>query len=101
MPDSTPFAKKKVSAFLVFERMTRDNNSLKFAPLDNILNMTRTKRGINVTIGIGDDGFMEKVMNGELVGGLIFCDTKEFRRVQEEIEKEGERAKEREKGEEA
>jgi hypothetical protein len=81
---------KPVSAFLVFEKMVSDNNnSLKFAPLTNIINMTRTKRGINVTIGIGDDGFMEKVMNGELVGGFIFCDAKEFRRVQGEIEKVG------------
>lgn len=78
---------KKISAFLVFEKMTTDNNnSMKFAPLDNIINMQRTKRGINVTIGIGDDGFMEKVVNGELVGGFIFCDTKEFRRVQKEME---------------
>ena len=76
----------KVSAFVVFERMTADNNnSLKFAPLENIINMQRTKRGINVTIGIGDDGFMEKVINGELVGGFIFCDTKEFRRLQDEL----------------
>lgn len=80
---------KPVSAFVVFERMTGDNNnSLKFAPLGNIINMQRTKRGINVTIGIGDDGFMEKIMDGRLVGGFIFCDTMEFRRVQKVIEAE-------------
>jgi hypothetical protein len=81
--------KSSVSAFLVFERMTADNNnSLKFAPLDNISNMVRTKHGINVTIGVGDGGFMEKVMEGKLVGGLIFCDTDEFKRVQKVIEGE-------------
>jgi hypothetical protein len=77
----------KVSAFLVFEKMTADNNnSMKFAPMENIINMQRTKRGINVTIGIGDDAFMEKALNGTLVGGFIFCDTNEFRRVQKELE---------------
>jgi hypothetical protein len=81
--------KKTVSAFLVFERMTVDNNnSLKFAPLDNITNMQRTKHGVLVTIGVGADGFMEKVMDGKLVGGFIFCDTDEFRRVQKVIEGE-------------
>jgi hypothetical protein len=81
--------KSNVSAFMVFERMTADNNnSLKFAPLDNISNMVRTKHGINVTIGVGDGAFMEKVMEGKLVGGFIFCDRDEFRRVQRQIESE-------------
>lgn len=78
----------KISAFVVFERMTADNNnSLKFAPLENITDMCRTKRGIKVTIGVGDSGFMEKMMNGKLVGGLIFCDSDEFQRIQQAIEK--------------
>lgn len=75
----------KVTSFDVFNKMTADDNkALQLAPLGNVIRAQKVKAGTQVTIGVGGD-VIGKIMSGDLVGGLILCDKKEFERVRTEM----------------
>lgn len=79
---------KDVSPFEVFLRMTKeDDQSLKLAPLNNILRAQATKAGTQVTIGVAGN-ICGQILNGDFVGGLILCDKTRFRELKAQMEME-------------
>jgi hypothetical protein len=81
-------ANRKISTWLIFEHMSQtDDNALKLAPIDNILEARLVKHGTKVTIGVGED-ITGKILKGELIGGFIFCDKEHFEEVRTKLQNE-------------
>lgn len=77
--------KTEISSFDVMEEMSKRDLKIYLAPLSEVENMQKTKRGTKVTIGVGLD-CISGLMNGEFCGGLILCDKKQFDRIKREME---------------
>jgi hypothetical protein len=79
-----------INNFDVMKAMCEANGKIQIAPLKNILNMRKTKRGTLVTIGIHGDFFggdvLMGLLEGNYIGGLILCDKAEFENTARAIE---------------
>lgn len=76
----------KVTAFDVMAEMgRRDSRGLRLAPISNITNMQSSKKGDLITFGT-ESGTLQKIYDGEVVGGFILMDKKEFDAVKMDLE---------------
>jgi hypothetical protein len=71
----------------VLAKLSDENNqTLKLSPLSNIKSARETSNGMGlVEIGVDKETIM-KILAGDLVGGFIISDRKEFKRVEAELE---------------
>ena len=74
-----------VNNFDVLKEMGKRNLNIQMAPLGNIIKMRKLKAGTQVTIGVAGD-VITRITFGEVVGGLILADKKQFDDVKGELE---------------
>lgn len=74
----------KVSSFDVMRVMGERDLDIRLSGLENISNMTHGKLGTKVTIGFPGN-IIAQILNGELVGGFILCDKKQFDAIRKEL----------------
>ena len=64
--------------FEVIARMCKeDNQKFRMAPFDNIAEVTATKKGDVIHIGV-ESGLGFDVIDGKMIGGLLLIDKEEF-----------------------
>jgi hypothetical protein len=73
----------------VIKRMGEGNNpALRLAPMSNVLRVQKVKLGCQVTFGVADD-LVAKIAQGQVVGGFLYCDREEWKRVEAELQEVG------------
>lgn len=78
----------KVNNFDVLKVMGQRSMDVQLAPLNNVVRAKAVKAGTQVTIGVAGNP-IAKILNGELVGGLLLADKKQFDQVKAELEATG------------
>lgn len=76
---------KKAGNFDVMKRMSELDRDIRMS--DQILRIQSTKRGTQVTIGIGGD-LVAAIADGKLFGGLYLMDKAQFFQTQRELDAE-------------
>lgn len=74
---------KKAGHFATLQRMADRNGKVFFGP--DILRAQQTKKGTQVTVGIGG-ALVADIANGKLAGGLLLWDVDEYQKTAREIE---------------
>jgi hypothetical protein len=74
-----------VSDFEVMQKISRANGKIGSAPLSNLIELKRNKRGYDLTIGISHEwGDRLALDQGNVVGALYLIDKAEFLKAKEE-----------------
>jgi len=79
----------KIGTFDVLKVMCERNLDIRLSTLNNISDMRKVKAGTKVTIGVAGD-VLNPIWRGELVGGFLLADKKQFEDIKRELEAGGE-----------
>lgn len=74
-----------VNNFDVLKEMTKRDLNIRLAPIDNITEMHKTKKGAKVTFGVEYEVMMA-IADHKVVGGFIIADLEQFNRIKKEME---------------
>lgn len=79
-------SKKKVGHFDICKEMAKRGMDIRISLLENVTNMSYSKRSKGTTVSIGIDGnIIEPLMHGKLVGGLLLCDKEQYFAIEKEL----------------
>jgi hypothetical protein len=80
---------KSIHTMDIFSHMVKvDDHEFKLAPLSNVIEARLVKHGTKLTIGVGEN-IVGKILNGQLVGGFIYCDKEHFEQVKKQLAAQG------------
>jgi hypothetical protein len=82
---------KRIGHFDILKRMSEKSRDIRMSPIANITNLQVVHKGRDTKITIGFGGnVLTGICNGDLIGGLILTDKKQYFETKAELEREAE-----------
>lgn len=77
----------KPGHFDICREMAKRNMDIRMSPLENVTNLSYSKRTKGTTVSIGVDGnLVGSIFHNEFVGGLLLCNREQYFALAKELE---------------